>query len=186
MTSHEHRVGWPGPDCRALVAVPDVQKPNAQEGRDKAGRAEEPQRRAFGTLGSNGRRPGKHALGSERRGGRAGRFCRLGRSRRLARLQAEGLAAMRTEVALAGLPVANREGFAAPRAGKREVSHVRSPSRGNYLSLSQRTIVLVTTGAASCCTKCPACGMVTSVSWLSIQFQVSFRAPGKRAVSFKP
>ena len=40
------------------------------------------------------------------------------------RLQTEWLPAMRAKVALAGLPVANGERFAAARAGEREIGHV--------------------------------------------------------------
>ena len=52
--------------------------------------------------------------------------------------------------------------------------------------MSQPAIVLVTMSAASCWTKWPAPGMVTSVRSLSIHFQVSLSAPGSSAWSFKP
>ena len=47
---------------------------------------------------------------------------------------------------------------------------------------SQSAMIRVTLSAASCWTKWPAFGIVTSVSSLSIQFQVSLSAPGSSAV----
>lgn len=125
-----------------LIAVPNKENSDACQGRDKTGRTEEPQRSSFGSLGPNYCRLREQVFGRELRGGRAGRLSRLIRRRYLRRLQAEGLTTMGTEVALPGLPVANREGFPAARAGEREVSHCgREPSRGkeaeNHLSVSQ-------------------------------------------------
>lgn len=55
-----------------------------------------------------------------------------------------------------------------------------------FSSVSQRTIVRVTNGLASRCTKWPAPGTVTRVRSLSSHFQVSLSAPGSRYWSPSP
>ena len=66
--------------------------------------------------------------------------------------------------------------------GQMTCDHIASTAQ----SASQPTIFFVTNSAASCCTKCPAFGIVISVRSFATQFQVSFSAPGNNAVSLRP